>query len=105
MTLVCTLCEEAIGTPLRFSEERDQGSAVLLEALPICWFCCCFFKHEKSQVDVRETIQPRQKQALGSSSVLILLPQNPVQSRAMDSTDFAVLGNSHDGECLMFSCY
>lgn len=64
-----------------------------------------FFKHEKSQGGVRETTQPRQKQCLGSSSVLILLPQNPVQSKAMDSTDFVVLGDDHDRECLMFSYY
>lgn len=104
MTRVCRLHEEVIGTSLLCSEERDQGSAALLEALIICWFCCCFFKHEKSQGGVREAIQPRQNQALGLS-VLILLPQNPVQIRAMDSMDFIVLGDGCDGECLMFSYY
>lgn len=82
---------------------RGEGSGQCSTAL--CCFCCCFFKHEKSQGGVRETTQPRQKQCLGSSSVLILLPQNPVQSKAMDSTDFVVLGDDHDRECLMFSYY
>lgn len=104
MTRVCRLHEEVIGTFLLCSEERGQGSAALLEALLICWFCCCFFKHEKSQGGVREAIQPRQNQALGLS-VLILLPQNPVQIRAMDSMDFIVLGDGCDGECLVFSYY
>lgn len=61
-----------------------------------------FLKHEKSQRSVRETIQPRQKQALGSSSVL-LLPQNPGQSQAMDSMYCIVIGDGCDVKCCMFS--
>lgn len=39
MTWVCRLHEEVIGTSLWCSEERDQSSVALLEALLIC----CFF--------------------------------------------------------------
>lgn len=66
MTWVCRLHEEVTGTSPWRSEERDQASAALLEALLICWFSCSSFKLENSQGSVRETIQPRQKQALGS---------------------------------------
>lgn len=62
-----------LDTSLPYLKERDQGSAALLEG---CLFFFFFsfpssFEHEKSQRGVRETIQPRQKQTVGSSSVLI----------------------------------
>lgn len=104
MTWVCRL-HEVTGTSLWCSEERHQGSAALPEALLLCCFSCSSFKLENSQGSVRETIQPRQKQSLGSKSALTLVPQNPVQSGSMDSMDLIVSGDGHDGECLVFSSY
>lgn len=63
MTWVCRLHEEVIGASFWCSEERDQH----------CWSLCLFIVFlavllnvKNPRESVRETIQPRQKQALNS---------------------------------------
>lgn len=79
------------------SGERSQGTAALLEAWLSCLFCCWSFElHNPREALGKPSSQGKSKPWAHH------LSQNPVQSRAMASTDFIVLGDGCDGECSGF---